>query len=82
MTVRARVHVSLKPGVLDPEGQAIQRALGGLGFSGIEGVRQGKLIELDLEDTDRSSAEVRVRAMCEQLLANPVIESYRVSFDE
>ncbi|HEX6141616.1 MAG TPA: phosphoribosylformylglycinamidine synthase subunit PurS [Geminicoccaceae bacterium] len=80
--VRARVHVRLKPGVLDPQGQAIQRALGQLGFQGIADVRQGKLIELDLEDSDRGSAETKVRAMCEQLLANPVIETYAVSFDE
>ena len=82
MSLRARVHVSLKPGVLDPECLAIQRALGQLGFAGVDQVWQGKLIELDLDDTDRSSAELKVRAMCEQLLANPVIETYRVSFDE
>lgn len=82
MSLRARVHVTLKHGVLDPEGLAIHRALGQLGFAGVDGVRQGKLIELELEDTDRSSAESKVRAMCEQLLANPVIETYRISFDD
>ena len=82
MTLRARVHVRLKDGVLDPEGQAIRRALAQLGFEGVGEVRAGKLIELDLEDADRSGAEAKLRAMCEQLLANPVIETYRVSFDE
>jgi phosphoribosylformylglycinamidine synthase subunit PurS len=78
--VRARVHVRLKDGVLDPQGAAIGRALHGLGFEGVGEVRQGKLIELDLPGaTDRAEAEARVRAMCDRLLANPVIETYSVS---
>lgn len=76
--MKARVSVMLKDGVLDPQGEAVRHALGTLGFVGVEAVRQGKLIELDLAATDRASAEVEVRAMCEQLLANTVIERYSV----
>ena len=76
--MRARVHVTLKPGVLDPQGQAIAQALGSLGFDGVEGVRQGKVIEIDLAETDRAKAEAAVKAMCEKLLANTVIENYAV----
>jgi phosphoribosylformylglycinamidine synthase subunit PurS len=79
--MRARVHVRLKDGVLDPQGAAIGRALGQLGFAGVGEVRQGKMIELQLDDTDRAQAEARVRAMCERLLANPVIETYTISID-
>ena len=79
--MRARVHVRLKDGVLDPQGAAIGRALGQLGFEGVGEVRQGKLIELQIEDTDRAQAEARVRAMCERLLANPVIETYTIAID-
>jgi phosphoribosylformylglycinamidine synthase len=68
----------LKTGVLDPQGEAVRRALLGLGFQGVEGVRQGKVIELDLAETDKALAESEVRKMCEKLLANTVIESYRV----
>jgi phosphoribosylformylglycinamidine synthase subunit PurS len=68
----------LKNGVLDPQGEAVRRALGSLGFEGVEGVRQGKVIELDLQASDRARAEEEVRAMCEKLLANTVIESYRI----
>jgi len=75
--MRARVHVRLKEGVLDPQGAAIGRALAQLGFAGVGEVRQGKLIELQLDGTDRAEAEARVRAMCERLLANPVIEPIR-----
>ncbi len=77
--MRARVHVRLKDGVLDPQGAAIARALHGLGFEGVGEVRQGKLIELELDETDHAAAEARVRDMCERLLANPVIETYSVS---
>jgi phosphoribosylformylglycinamidine synthase len=77
--MRARVHVRLKDGVLDPQGAAIGRALGQLGFAGVGEVRQGKMIELQLDDTDRAQAEARVRAMCERLLANPVIETYTIT---
>ena len=76
--MKAIVHVMLKDGVLDPQGEAIRHALGTLGFDGVEGVRQGKVIEIDLAATDRASAEVEVARMCEALLANTVIESYRV----
>ena len=76
--MKARVHVMLKDGVLDPQGEAVKHALGTLGFSGVEGVRQGKVIELDLAATDRVAAEAEVKAMCEKLLANTVIEKYSV----
>lgn len=76
--MKARVTVMLKPGVLDPQGEAVRHALGTLGFSGVNGVRQGKVIELDLAHTDRVAAEAEVKAMCEKLLANTVIEGYRV----
>ena len=76
--MKARVTVMLKNGVLDPQGEAIRHALGGLGFSGVNGVRQGKVIELDLAATDRTAAEAEVGRMCERLLANTVIESWRV----
>ena len=76
--MKARVHVMLKDGVLDPQGEAVRHALGTLGFGGVSAVRQGKVIELDLVGDDRAAAEAGVRAMCEKLLANTVIESYRV----
>ncbi len=76
--MRARVHVMLKDGVLDPQGEAVRHALGTLGFEGVMGVRQGKVIDLDLAATDRVSAEAEVRAMCERLLANTVIEKFSV----
>ncbi len=76
--MKARVTVTLKNGVLDPQGKAIEGALKSLGVDGINGVRQGKVIELDLAATDSASAETEVKAMCEKLLANTVIESYRV----
>ena len=76
--MKARVTVMLKSGVLDVQGEAVRHALGTLGFSGVTGVRQGKVIELDLAGTDRAAAEVSVKAMCEKLLANTVIEGYRV----
>ena len=80
--MRARVHVRLKDGVLDPQGAAIGRALGQLGFAGVGEVRQGKLIELQLDETDRARAEIRVRDMCERLLANPVIETYTITIEQ
>jgi len=79
--MKAVVHVMLKQGVLDPQGEAVRHALGALGFDGVEGVRQGKVIELDLAGTDRDAAEGRVRQMCEKLLANTVIESYRIDIE-
>ena len=76
--MKARVQIMLKDGVLDPQGEAVRHALGTLGFAGVEGVRQGKVIELDLTETDPAKAEAAAKAMCEKLLANTVIESYRV----
>lgn len=73
-----RVTVTLKPGVLDPQGRAIHHALAGLGFGQVNGVRQGKVIELDLAHTDADAARTQVDAMCRQLLANTVIEAYRI----
>jgi phosphoribosylformylglycinamidine synthase len=80
--MRARVEVRLKAGVLDPQGAAIGCALGQLGFQGIAAVRQGKLIELELEHGDRARAAAEIRAMCEQLLANPVIETYSIALED
>jgi phosphoribosylformylglycinamidine synthase PurS subunit len=76
--MKARVQVMLKTGVLDPQGEAVRHALGSLGFDGVNGVRQGKVIELDLAETDADAAQAQVREMCEKLLANTVIESYSV----
>ncbi|MET4103183.1 phosphoribosylformylglycinamidine synthase PurS subunit [Roseovarius sp. MBR-78] len=76
--MKARVHVMLKTGVLDPQGEAVRHALGSLGFDGVEGVRQGKVIELDLAETEADKARATVTEMCEKLLANTVIESYSV----
>jgi phosphoribosylformylglycinamidine synthase len=77
--VRAKVHVFLKPGVLDVQGKAVESALHGLGWPQVDGVRVGKTIEFDLKDaTDKAAAEAQVKDMCEKLLANTVIESYRI----
>ena len=76
--MKARVHVMLKDGVLDPQGEAVRHALATLGFSGVDAVRQGKVIELYLATSDRAAAEAEARAMCEKLLANTVIEKYSV----
>ena len=76
--MKARIQIMLRDGVLDPQGEAVRHALGTLGFEGVEGVRQGKVIELDLAHTDRAAAKAEVTAMCEKLLANTVIESYRI----
>ena len=78
--MKARVHIMLKNGVLDPQGEAVRHALSTLGFEGVEGVRQGKVIELDLIETERAAAEKRVGEMCDKLLANTVIETYHVEF--
>ena len=79
--MRARVHVTLKSGVLDPQGKAIGNALKNLGFSGIGEVRQGKFIELEIDETDTARARERLGEMCEKLLANTVIEDYRIDLD-
>ncbi len=79
--MKARVHVTLKSGVLDPQGKAIEHALSSLGFSGIENVRQGKVIEFTLEESDAEQARQSVEAMCRKLLANTVIENYAIELE-
>ena len=74
--MKARIKITLKTGVLDPQGKAIEHALGALGFSGINEVRQGKYIEVQLDETDQDKAHAQVEKMCEELLANTVIENY------
>lgn len=76
--MKARVTIMLKAGVLDVQGEAVRHALGSLGFAGVNGVRQGKVIELDLAETDAGKARADVTAMCDKLLANVVIESYQI----
>jgi phosphoribosylformylglycinamidine synthase subunit PurS len=77
--IKARVTVTLKNGVLDPQGKAIEGALGTLGFAGVGSVRQGKVFDLVLNSEDRATAEAELKAMCEKLLANTVIENYSVA---
>lgn len=76
--MKARVHITLKDGVLDPQGEAVRHALGTLGFEGVSNVRQGKMIELDVEASDKTAAEAQVAQMCDKLLANVVIENYMI----
>ncbi len=76
--MKAKVHITLKNGVLDPQGKAVQHALGSLGFAGVNDVRQGKFIELDLAETDKAKAKEAVEQMCKNLLANTVIENYTI----
>ncbi|HHB80254.1 MAG TPA: phosphoribosylformylglycinamidine synthase subunit PurS [Aliiroseovarius sp.] len=76
--MKVRVDVMLKSGVLDPQGAAVRSALGNMGFDGVNGVRQGKLIELDLDESDPEAARAKATQMAEKLLANLVIESFRV----
>lgn len=76
--IRARVTVTLKNGVLDPQGKAIEGALGTLGFDGVDSVRQGKVFDLEVASADRAKAEQEIAEMCEKLLANTVIEDYAV----
>lgn len=76
--MRARVTVTLKSGVLDPQGKAIEGALGSLGVEGVTSVRQGKVFDVELDTADRDKAEAALKAACERLLANTVIENYRV----
>ncbi|MEQ9556861.1 MAG: phosphoribosylformylglycinamidine synthase subunit PurS [Rhodospirillales bacterium] len=80
--MKARVHVTLKSGVLDPQGKAVQHSLAGLGFGGVNDVRQGKYIELELAETDPAKAKESVEAMCQKLLANTVIENFSVDIAE
>ncbi|MCZ6637201.1 MAG: phosphoribosylformylglycinamidine synthase subunit PurS [Alphaproteobacteria bacterium] len=77
----ARVHVTLKQGVLDPQGKAISNSLKSLGFSGVSGVRQGKYIEIELDDGDIETTRAKVEEMCQKLLANTVIEDYTIELD-
>lgn len=77
--MRARVQIMLKNGVLDPQGEAVRHALGSLGFSGVDNVRQGKVIELDLAADDADTARAEVTAMCEKLLSNTVIEDFEIT---
>ncbi|MDQ0453816.1 phosphoribosylformylglycinamidine synthase subunit PurS [Rhizobium paknamense] len=79
--IKARVTVTLKNGVLDPQGKAIEGALGALGFDGVNQVRQGKVFDLVLDSADKAKAEEELKAMCEKLLANTVIENYTIALD-
>lgn len=79
--MKARVHITLKNGVLDPQGKAIGHALGNLGFGGVNEVRQGKYIQLSLAETDPVKARAEVEAMCQKLLANTVIENYEIDLE-
>jgi phosphoribosylformylglycinamidine synthase subunit PurS len=76
--MKAKIKVTLKNGVLDPQGKAIEHALGSMGFSGVNGVRQGKFFEVELAETDKAKAEVLLKQMCEKLIANTVIENYAI----
>ena len=80
--MKATIYISLKNGVLDPQGKAIENALGQLGFDGVENVRQGKMIELELADKDANQARDRLQEMCEKLLANTVIENYDIRLND
>ena len=80
--MKATIYISLKNGVLDPQGKAIENALGQLGFDGVENVRQGKMIELELADSDANQAHDRLQEMCEKLLANTVIENYDIRLND
>jgi phosphoribosylformylglycinamidine synthase subunit PurS len=80
--LKAKIKVTLKTGVLDPQGKAIEGALDHLGFEGVGSVRQGKYFEIELAETDKAKAEASVRSMCEKLIANTVIENYSIEFAE
>ncbi|MHA6287002.1 phosphoribosylformylglycinamidine synthase subunit PurS [Maricaulis sp. CAU 1757] len=80
--MKAKIHVYLKPGVLDPQGAAVAGALHNMGYDEVTDARQGKLIELDIEGRDRDAARARVEEMCQKLLSNPVIENYSIELDE
>ena len=79
--MKIRVHVTLKNGVLDPQGKAISNALGSLGFTGVNNVRQGKFIEIDVAESNPDKARATAETMCRKLLANTVIEDYRIDLD-
>ena len=76
--MKVKIKVTLKNGVLDPQGKAIEGALGSMGFSGVNSVRQGKFFEIDLAETDKAKAEVLLKQMCDKLIANTVIENYAI----
>jgi phosphoribosylformylglycinamidine synthase PurS subunit len=80
--MKATIHITLKNGVLDPQGKAIENALGSLGFGGVDDVRQGKLIEVSLDESDADKARASLTDMCEKLLANTVIENYDIHLSE
>ena len=80
--MKATIHITLKNGVLDPQGKAIENALGSLGFGGVDEVRQGKLIEVSLDESDADKARATLSDMCEKLLANTVIENYDIHLSE
>ena len=80
--MRARIHITLKDGVLDPQGKAVGQALTALGFAGVGEVRQGKVIDIDLAETDAARARKNLEEMCERLLANTVIEDYEITLTE
>lgn len=80
--MKVKVHVTLKTGVLDPQGKAIEHTLGSLGFSGVSDVRQGKYIELTVAETDADKARAQVDEMCKKLLANTVIENYQIDLED
>ena len=80
--MKATIHITLKNGVLDPQGKAIENALGQLGFGGVDEVRQGKLIEVNLSENDPEKAEAALTDMCEKLLANTVIENYQIQLED
>ena len=79
--MKAKLYITLKNGVLDPQGKAIQNALHHLGFEGVDEVRQGKLIEIALKGKDKATAEAELKQMCEKLLANTVVENYKVEVE-
>ena len=79
--MKAQVYVTLKTEVLDPQGEAVRRALNALGFNGVQNVRVGKLIELELSPSNPQTAATELRAMCEKLLANPIVEDFRFELD-
>ena len=80
--MKARIHITLKPGVHDPQGRAIGNALAALGFSGVDEVRQGKYLEIELGESDPAKAQAAVEDMCAKLLANPVIENYAIDLED
>ena len=80
--MKAKVYVTLKEEVLDPQGEAVRRALDSLGFAGVKKVRVGKLIEIDLDDNTAQAAETKLRSMCEKLLANPIVEDFAFELEQ